>query len=132
MHVIVRTQKPAVASRLPRARPELGNGAEQRPAQESFLAYWDVLFAHRKTLLLFALTGLVAAVVVGLVQTPRYRARTSLEIQNFNDNFLDLNSVDPTVSGIDLPLGPSYLQTQVVMLQSETLLERVKIGRAHV
>lgn len=125
MHVIVRTQKPAVASRLPRARPELGNGAEQRPAQESFLAYWDVLFAHRKTLLLFALTGLVAAVLVGLVQTPRYRARTSLEIQNFNDNFLDLNSVDPTVSGIDLPLGPSYLQTQVVMLQSETLLERV-------
>jgi capsular exopolysaccharide synthesis family protein len=120
-------------------RPETGNGAEQRralpgawsgwtdlaPAQRSFLDYWDILFAHRRTLLLFAAVGLVAALLTGLMQTPRYRARTSVEIQNFNDNFLDLNTVDPTVSNVDLPLGPSYLQTQVVMLQSDTLLERV-------
>ena len=123
----------------PRPRAALGNGTEQLPAlagvesgwtdvgpaHESFLDYWDILFAHRKTLLAFALTGLIAAVLIGLAQTPRYRARTSIEIQNFNDNFLDLGTVDPTVSGVDFPTGPSNLQTQVVMLQSETLLERV-------
>src|SRR6185503_14175668 len=95
------------------------------PAHESFLDYWDMLLAHRKTLACFALTGLGAAVLIGLAQAPLYRARTSLEIQNFNDKFLDLNTVDPTVPGMDFPTGPSYLQTQVVMLQSETLLERV-------
>jgi succinoglycan biosynthesis transport protein ExoP len=120
-------------------RPTLESGTKQRralqrvdsgwtdaaPANESFLDYWDFLLAHWKTLLLFALSGLVAAVLIGLAQTPRYRSRTSLEIQNFNANFLDLSSVDPTVPGVDFPTGPSYLQTQVVMLQSETLLERV-------
>src|SRR5688572_17688661 len=139
MRVIVPTRMPVAGSRLRRMRPEFVNGTEQRralhsvesgwtdaaPSRESFLDYWDTLCAYRKTLLLFALTGLVAAVLIGLAQTPRYRARTSLEIQNFNDNFLDLNSVDPTVSGVEFPTGPSYLQTQVVMLQSETLLERV-------
>jgi succinoglycan biosynthesis transport protein ExoP len=123
----------------PRPRATLGNGTEQLPAlarvesgrtdvgpaHDSFLDYWDILFAHRKTLVVFALTGLIAAVLIGLAQTPRYRARTSLEIQNANDNFLGLNTVDPTVTGVDFPTGPSNLQTQVVMLQSDTLLERV-------
>ena len=108
------------------ALPSVESGwTDVGPAHESLLDYWDILFAHRKTVLCVALTGLVAAVLIGLAQTPRYRARTSLEIQNFNDKFLDLNSVDPTVPGVDFPTGPSYLQTQVVMLQSETLLERV-------
>jgi capsular exopolysaccharide synthesis family protein len=89
------------------------------------LDYWHVLFASRKTLLLFAMTGLVAAILIGLAQTPQYRTRTSLEVQNFNEHFLDLHSVDSTVDGEDLPTGPSYLQTQLAMLQSDTLLERV-------
>jgi polysaccharide biosynthesis transport protein len=124
----VKAVRPALASRtevLPALPGDRPGSKDLVPDHESFLNYWDILVAHRTTLLLFALTALAAAVLIGLAQTPRYRARTSLEIQNFNDNFLDLNSVDPTVSGVDFPTGPSYLQTQVVMLQSETLLERV-------
>src|SRR5687768_18582908 len=105
----------AARSRVRRIRPTLGNGTKQHralqsvdsgwtdpaPANESFLNYWDILLANWKTLLLFALSGLVVAVLIGLAQTPRYRARTSLEIQNFNANFLDLSSVDPTVPGVE-------------------------------
>jgi capsular exopolysaccharide synthesis family protein len=137
MREIIRVPGPTVATRPERIRPGFEIGPQRRrtlpglepvrtaTVPDSFLDYWDTLFAHRKTLVLFALAGLIGAVLIGLAQTPLYRARTSLEIQNFNDKFLDLNTIDPTVSGIDLPLGPSYLQTQVVMLQSQTLLERV-------
>src|SRR3954468_20786223 len=84
--------------KVARPRPELGMGAEERPilqrletgwtepgpAHESFLDYWNVLLARRKTLLLFSAAGLVAAILIGLAQTPLYRTRTSLEVQNFN------------------------------------------------
>src|SRR5467141_2681005 len=51
--------------------------------------YWHTLVRHRMALLRFALAGLMAAILISLLQTPVYRARTSLEIQDFNDNFLD-------------------------------------------
>ena len=139
MRMMVRMRVPAMGSKLRRMRQGREHGIDRRrvlqpvesawtdaaPAPESILDYWNILLAHWKTLLLAALAGVVAAVVIGLAQTPQYRARTSLEIQSLNDNFLDLNRVVPTVPGMDLPTGPSYLQTQVVMLQSDTLLERV-------
>src|ERR1700758_336649 len=91
----------------------------------SFLDYWRILIRQRKMLLLGTLAGLIAAVLIGAVETPIYRARTSLEIQDFNDNFLDLKNVDPTVTKEDYPTGTSYFETQVKLLQSESLLERV-------
>jgi polysaccharide biosynthesis transport protein len=91
----------------------------------SFLDYWRILIRQRKMLLLGTLAGLIAAVLIGAVETPIYRARTSLEIQDFNDNFLDLKNVDPTVTKQDYPTGTSYFETQVKLLQSESLLERV-------
>jgi len=92
---------------------------------DSFLDYWRILIRHKKMLLLVTLAGLIAAILIGLVQTPVYRARTSLEIQDFNENFLDLKSVDPTVTADDYTTGASYFETQVKLLQSESLLERV-------
>src|SRR5260370_7256409 len=59
---------------------------ENAPAgnYDSLLDYWHILFRHRVTLLKFALGGLLAAIVISLVQTPIYRGRTSLETQNPN------------------------------------------------
>src|SRR6267378_3583651 len=82
---------------------ELSPGAEQRPAlyryeesastevtatpgYQSLRDYWYILLHHKMTLLCFALGGLLAAIVISLLQTPIYRARTSLEIQDFNEN----------------------------------------------
>src|SRR5258706_13946694 len=87
--------------------------------------YGNILIRHKKTLLGFALAGLAAAVVVSLVQTPTYRVRTSLEIQDFNANFMDIKSVDPTDSNGSYASPESYVETQAKILQSESLLERV-------
>jgi succinoglycan biosynthesis transport protein ExoP len=94
------------------------------PGGYSFLDYWHILVRYRVAVLRFALAGFVAAILFSLAQTPLYRARTSLEVQDFNDDFLNMKSVDPTSTGNYLT-AQSYFQTQIKMLQSESLLERV-------
>jgi succinoglycan biosynthesis transport protein ExoP len=125
-----------------RQQSELSTRAEQRPARygygessaaqiaaapgyESFLDYWNILFRCKTTLLGFALAGLLAAIVISLVQTRVYRARTSLEIQDFNSNFLDIKGADPNDSAGSYITPESYVETQVKILQSDSVLGRV-------
>src|ERR1700730_2832924 len=123
----------SLISNRPEGRPTVYR-MEEQPVQmepggtegyDSLLGYWHILVRHKTTLLCFALAGLGAAVVVSLLQTPIYRARTSLEIQDFNSDFLDLKKVDPTNSNSNLSGGDSYFHTQIKILQSDSLLERV-------
>jgi succinoglycan biosynthesis transport protein ExoP len=88
---------------------------------DSLLDYWHILFRHRKTLLSFVLAGLLGAIAFSLMQTRIYRVRTSLEIQGIND--LEMKS--PTDSNGSYVTPESYVETQVKLLQSESLLEHV-------
>lgn len=87
--------------------------------------YWHTLVRHRMALLRFALAGLMAAILISLLETPVYRARTSLEIQDFNDNFLDGKSTDPSDAWANYATAQSYVETQMKVLQSDSLVERV-------
>src|SRR5450432_993165 len=98
------------------------NGEAQ--GYDSLLGYWHILVRNKVTLLCFALAGLAVAILFSLLQTPIYRARTSMEIQDFNSEFMDLKNVDPTSSGPGMATD-SYFQTQIKILQSDSLLERV-------
>jgi polysaccharide biosynthesis transport protein len=117
---------------------EFGPRAGQRPAlyryveppsaevaasqgYDSLLDYWHILLRHRKTLLSFALVGLLGAIVISLIQTPIYRVRTSLEIQG--TNFLEIKGSSDSTASYGTP--ESYVETQVKLLQSESLLEHV-------
>jgi polysaccharide biosynthesis transport protein len=91
------------------------------PGYDGLLDYWHILFRHRKTLLSFALVGLLGAILISLVQTPIYRVRTSLEIQG--TNFLEIKG--PTDSTGSYGTPESYVETQVKLLQSESLFEHV-------
>src|SRR5713226_6379104 len=91
------------------------------PGYDNLLDYWNILFRHRKTLLSFALVGLLGATVISLVQTRIYRVRTSLEFQG--TSFLETKgSTDSSGGYSNLE---SYMETQVKLLQSESLLEHV-------
>src|SRR5579871_4476116 len=59
--------------------------------------YSEILVRNKARLACFAALGLAAAILFSLLQTPVYRARTSLEVQNFNENLLDLPGT-PTTS----------------------------------
>src|SRR6266568_7155350 len=91
------------------------------PGYDSLLDYWNILFRHRKTLLSFALVGLLGAMVISLVQTRIYRVRTSLEIQG--NSFLETKNSTDSAGSYATP--ESYMETQVKLLQSESLLEHV-------
>src|SRR5437660_2328528 len=91
------------------------------PGYDNLLDYWNILFRHRKTLLSFALVGLLGAMVISLVQTRIYRVRTSLEIQG--NSFLETKNSTDSAGSYATP--ESYVETQVKLLQSESLLEHV-------
>ena len=89
------------------------------------LEYWHMLRRRKGTLLLIAFLGLLVALLLTLPQTPVYQARTTLEIQNLNENFLNMRDVSPTANeGAANPLETD-LQTQVKILQSESVLGQV-------
>src|SRR5207253_4274575 len=89
--------------------------------------YWNLIRRHKGAVLVLGLAGVLAAVLITLPQTPIYQARTSLEIQGFNENFLNMKSMDPNSALPDYS-GETYIQTQIKILQSNALLGRVITG----
>jgi capsular exopolysaccharide synthesis family protein len=97
----------------------------EEPAPGLLLEYFDIVRRHKGTLTLIAFLGLLISLLITLPQRPIYQARASLEIQNLNENFLNMRNVNPTTSELDpSPAGPD-LQTQVKILQSDSVLGRV-------
>ena len=89
---------------------------------DSLADYWHILCRYKLTLVSFALASLCVALLITLVQTPIYRVRTSLEIQSAN--FTELKT-DSGNSGASYASPESYVETQVKLLQSESLVEHV-------
>src|SRR5579862_754850 len=70
--------------------------ASESGGNEGVVAYWRMIVRHRWTVALIAFLGLVAGVLLTLPQTPVYQAHTSLEVQGLNENFLNLQNLNPT------------------------------------
>ncbi len=66
------------------------------------------------------------AVLLHLTTQPIYRTRTSLNIQSVNSDFLNLHSVEANAA---TPMD-TLVQTQVKLLQSDSLLDRVRVHLA--
>ena len=94
------------------------------PQAGSVLDYWRILFRRKLALILCGAIGLAGGVAFTFLQTPMYRAKTALEIQdNKNDAFAS-KLLNP-VAGEQTPADPlTDIQTQIRLLQSKTLIER--------
>ena len=92
------------------------------------IEYYQVLMRHRLAIVLLAATGGLLAFLVSLVVIPVYRARTSLDIQNLNADFMNMRNVAPTGQGGggNNP-AETYLQTEIKLLQSESLAHRTSL-----
>src|SRR5260370_28780528 len=84
--------------------------------------YWDVIRRYKFVIFAFVVAGAMSAVIVSFVQTPMYRAHTSLEVEDLNENFQNLKDSDPTAQATS---AESYFQTQVKILQSREMIELV-------
>src|SRR5690348_1974213 len=119
--------------------PEPGDGRQYgeiqpiaygRASNEEFdppglIQYWRILRRHRGTWIVFAFVGALLGLLIALPQTPLYRARTSLEILELNDNFLNFKQVSPVTPASNGP-ETADIQTQIKILQSDSLLKRVE------
>jgi succinoglycan biosynthesis transport protein ExoP len=89
-----------------------------------------ILRRHILSVLILCVLGIAAGMLVTKLLTPMYQARATLEIQSLNDNFLNMRHIDPTAPSSNANAMDSYIQTQVEILQSESLTERV-LGELH-
>jgi polysaccharide biosynthesis transport protein len=101
------------------------HSAETRSEEAvELVAYWRLLRRKRGTLILATGLGLLLGILVTLPQTTIYQAKTSLELLNLNGNFMNMKDVQQVEeeSGFNLLTD---IQTQIKILQSDTLLDRV-------
>lgn len=90
------------------------------------MEYYGLLLRHKQLIVLLAVAGAGIAFLFSLLATPLYRARTSLDIQNLNADFMNMRAVAPTgqTGGSASNTAESYLQTEIKLLQSESLVHR--------
>jgi polysaccharide biosynthesis transport protein len=82
------------------------------------------LWRGKRTILAIAILGLAIGQAVSILTKPTYRARTSLEIEGFNnDQFMhEVSLISPLLPNAT---PENYLQNEVKVLESETLAKRV-------
>jgi succinoglycan biosynthesis transport protein ExoP len=88
------------------------------------IEYWRILSRRKGTLILLAIAGALVGFLVTTPQRKIYQAHTTIEMLGVNENFLNQKQVNPTnetgASG-----DTTDIQTQIRILQSESLLDRV-------
>ncbi len=106
-----------------------GSAGSQSSHQQDSSEEWNVaeclriLFLRKTTLLWITGVGILGAALISAGQGRMYQSRASLEIQAFNDNFLNLRDVFPAASQ-STETGP-YIQTQTELLQQDAVLQAV-------
>lgn len=91
--------------------------------RSQLLEYWEALRKRLVMVALLAAVGATAGFVVAMLQHPLYRARTVLDIRNLNENLLNMQE-GGAATGMATGLPESYLQTEIKLLQSESVLKR--------
>ncbi len=101
-----------------------GQHSYARPGQTGeLLEWWNLLRRRKWVLVLAAITGVLLAALITIPRTPVYEARTSLEVQDINQEFMNMKQVSP-VADSNAINALSDLQTQIKILQSESLADR--------
>ena len=97
--------------------------ASSAPRPNLLKEYFQVLRRWRKAILIFAVAGAALGLLLTLGSLPVYQARTSLDIQSLNGDFMNRRDVAATGDAAGTP-SDTYIQTQIKLLQSDTLFEQ--------
>lgn len=86
--------------------------------------YARTFWSHRWLVAGSVFAGCLVAFACTLATVPVFRAHTSVEIQGFNSQFMNMRAVDPTEQS-GSSSDESFVQTQIKLLQSESLVSEV-------
>src|SRR5450631_2003492 len=93
--------------------------ADEGRKDSLFTEYVRTLARHRWLIVGFSIAGVVVSFLMNFSTLPVYRARTSLDIQSLNSDFMDMRAIAPTGDVGDSSTDV-YVQTQIKLLQSDT------------
>lgn len=97
--------------------------AQPEPSNEAsfdLLSLWNAVWQRKVSILTLMLVVMMLAALVVLAITPQYRASATMLIEDNSPNVLSIEQMYGANSG-----GSEYLQTQVGLLRSRELAERV-------
>ncbi len=115
--------------------PEAGYGYSaaaydyaEEPEGEGLLEYWRILMRRKGTVILAMFLGGILAALITLPQTKIYQATTTIEIQNLNPDFMEMDKVSPVEQSASRTGGD--IETYIEILKSNTLVRRAlgKLG----
>jgi capsular exopolysaccharide synthesis family protein len=89
------------------------------------LEYWQMVRRHKVAVVVVSMLGAIAGFLYTLPQPRIYQAHTTIEVQGLNEDFLGLHNVSPTVSPTSNYYPDFDIQTQVKIMQSESLANSV-------
>jgi polysaccharide biosynthesis transport protein len=101
------------------------NAAGEVPAGLQNRITWLVIRRWKRTIILTAMAGILAGVLASMLIRPRWEVRASLEVQDVNTEFMNTKAVEPLNQDTAASAYFSDIQTQIQILQSDTLLNRV-------
>ncbi len=93
-----------------------------QPQAGSALDYWGLLWRSKTLFAACAAGGLAIALAILVTQSPAYRARTTLEVQDLNHEFVDMKLAGPVADSSSTD-ALTDIQTQIKILQSNTLID---------
>jgi capsular exopolysaccharide synthesis family protein len=109
---------------LPGSQPALAGPSTLFSESNRFRDYMRIFRGRWRWLVLIAVAGCLAGVLVTCVETPVYRSHTLIEIQNINADFMNMKQAKPVS---DEAQGSADLlmdvQTQTEVLQTSVLTE---------
>ena len=99
------------------------DGTDQSDSR-GLIEYWRIIRRNKMRLAVFTFCGMLVAILVGIFTTPVYRAETTLEVLNLNEDFMNMKQTSPETTN-DYSSDTSEEETQAELLQSEALIRRV-------
>lgn len=103
------------------------------PETGGLLEWGRILWTERYKVLCGIAIGLALGLTVGLVERPTYSAKTELVIESPNADFLNAQEVSPVAEDASAAGGLTDVQTQLQVMQSDQMLDRViaKLNQEH-
>jgi len=96
-------------------------GSQPGTDGSQLIEYLAIIRGHIVLILALALSGIAGGALISLLSAPKYRARTTLDIQQVHQDILNGK---PSTNPNDGAPEESYIQTEIKILESDSMVRR--------